>query len=299
MTFTPTVHSNIPANIDPTRITLPRPFVVVITGAGKGLGYAVAIQYAKAGAGGISISSRTQSDLDKLEAEIKSINRDTQVVKTICDTRSEKSVEGLENSVREKWGRVDVVVANAGIISKYVKKGPSGSNLPIGIVEDNDWARVLDINLLGTWRIAKAFIPLLAQTKDGPQTLTVNTSLASHSTNSQLTPIAYNVSKIAVNRLVEHVDSDHRKKDGIHAYALHPGAVVTPQTVGHEAADGAWGKILSDDEGLAGAFSVWLSREKRSWLSGRYLSCNWDVDELEGMKDEIIKRDLLKFRMTV
>jgi hypothetical protein len=80
-------------------------------------------------------------------------------------------------------------------------------------------------------------------------------------------------------------------------FALHPGAVVTPQTQNH--AGPIWSQVLSDDEGLAGAFCVWLSSKSRQWLSGRYLSCNWDVDELEGMEGEIVARDLLKFKMGV
>jgi hypothetical protein len=80
-------------------------------------------------------------------------------------------------------------------------------------------------------------------------------------------------------------------------YALHPGAVLTPQTQGHKG--DVWDTLLSDDEGLAGAVCVWLSKEKREWLSGRYVSCNWDVGELESMKDGIVEGDKLKFRMVV
>ena len=80
-------------------------------------------------------------------------------------------------------------------------------------------------------------------------------------------------------------------------FALHPGAVVTPQTKNH--AGDAWKGILADDEGLAGAFCVWLSKEKREWLSGRFVSCNWDVEELEDMREKIVKGDLLKYRMVV
>jgi hypothetical protein len=84
--------------------------------------------------------------------------------------------------------------------------------------------------------------------------------------------------------------------DGIR-FALHPGAVVTPQTKNH--AGEAWKDILADDEGLAGAFCVWLSKGKKEWLSGRFVSCNWDVEELEGMKGKIVEGDLLKYRMAV
>lgn len=73
--------------------------------------------------------------------------------------------------------------------------------------------------------------------------------------------------------------------------------MLTPQTVGHKG--DVWGPLLSDDEGLAGAMCVWLSKEKRPWLSGRYVSANWDVDELQGMKASIVQGDKLKFRMVV
>ena len=57
--------------------------------------------------------------------------------------------------------------------------------------------------------------------------------------------------------------------------------------------------VLTDDVGLCGGFLTWLTSERRDWLSGRYLSVNWDVNELEGMKDEIVEKDKLKFQMVI
>jgi NAD(P)-dependent dehydrogenase (short-subunit alcohol dehydrogenase family) len=171
--FTPTIHSQIPPNIDPTKVTLPKPFIVVVTGAGKGLGYHISLAFAKAGCSGISISSRTQSDLDELEIKLKEIAKEKgvgiEVLKSVCDVQDASSVQALAESVRNKWGRVDVVIANAGIISKYIeKKGEGDSNLPVGIVEDEDWARVLNINVNGVWRISTLFLfpfPSLGKTR--------------------------------------------------------------------------------------------------------------------------------------
>jgi len=42
-----------------------------------------------------------------------------------------------------------------------------------------------------------------------------------------------------------------------------------------------------------------LTKERRDWLNGRYLAVTWDVDELSAMKEEIVNKDLLKFKMTV
>ncbi|KAJ4336813.1 hypothetical protein N0V95_008510 [Ascochyta clinopodiicola] len=224
LNFTPTFHSEIPTNIDPSIVTLPNHFVVVVTGAGKGLGYHISLAFARAGCSGVAISSRTSSDLDKLESEISKIAEKKQttikVLKVICDVQSSSSVADLENAVRAKWGRVDVVIANAGVISKYIEPSSSSSekksNLPQGLVQDDDWARVMDINLNGVWRVSRAFLPLLSESKDGPQTLISSCSMAAHSVVSELTPVAYNMSKMGVMRLMECVASDHGK-EGVQA----------------------------------------------------------------------------------
>jgi hypothetical protein len=57
--------------------------------------------------------------------------------------------------------------------------------------------------------------------------------------------------------------------------------------------------VLIDDVGLGGALCVWLTKQRREWLSGRWLDARWDVEELERRKEEILEKDLLKFRMTM
>lgn len=99
--------------------------------------------------------------------------------------------------------------------------------------------------------------------------------------------------------IVESMAEDH-KKEGLLAYAVHPGAVVTPQTEKHSLEKGdAWDTLLTDDVRLCGSFLTWLTKERRDWLSGRYVAVTWDVDELEKMKEEIVKQDKLKFKMVV
>ena len=78
----------------------------------------------------------------------------------------------------------------------------------------------------------------------------------------------------------------------------HPEAVMT------KLVHGLPQEVLDDDAFidtpvLAGDTIVWLTKERRQWLSGRYVSCNWDVTELEAKKDEIVKGGKLKVRMIV
>jgi hypothetical protein len=58
-------------------------------------------------------------------------------------------------------------------------------------------------------------------------------------------------------------------------------------------------KVLNDTPELSGGFVVWLTKGQRTWLAGRYLSANWDVDKLDTMKDEIIQGVKLKIKMVV
>lgn len=186
-------------------------------------------------------------------------------------------------------------MANAGIISKYLPDG----TLPQGIVADLDFERVININVVGTVLTARHFLPLLLNTPDGAKTFIGITSLAAHFSHSAFTSVAYNLSKTSMCRLIEHMDNDHGK-DGLLAYAVHPGAVLTPQTANHSLQKGdAWETLLTDDIGLCGGFLTWLTKERRQWLSGRYIAVAWDVSELEKMQERIVAEDLLKFRMIV
>lgn len=111
--FTPTIHRKPSGPTDPTNISLPAPFIVAIIGAGKGLGRQIALSYAKAGASGIVISSRTQTDLDSLEGELKAVGKKggVEVWKKVCDVQKMKEVEEVARGTGEKFGRVDVVVS--------------------------------------------------------------------------------------------------------------------------------------------------------------------------------------------
>lgn len=57
--------------------------------------------------------------------------------------------------------------------------------------------------------------------------------------------------------------------------------------------------ILIDTPELVADTLVWLVRERRKWLNGRFLVVNWDVNELEAKKEEVVKGDKLKVRLVV
>ncbi len=257
-TQTAKIHSKPFGPTLPSNNAVTHPLVVLITGAGKGLGYHLSLAYASARASGLIISSRTQSDLDALEKEIKRVNPDCEVLSLICDTTKQDDLTSLAEKIKDKYGRLDVVIANAGIISAYL---PSGA-LPTSLVDDLDFERVININLTGTAITARTMLPLLLSkdtAEPSPRAFIATTSLASLFPRSAPTTTAYNISKIGVNRLVELLAADHAD-DGLVAYAIHPGAVVTPQTQRHSTVKGdMWEQALTDDVGLCGGFCTWLT----------------------------------------
>ncbi|OAP59163.1 hypothetical protein AYL99_06461 [Fonsecaea erecta] len=298
---TPTLHNKPEGPTLPSNNPVPTsPFVVVVTGAGKGLGFHTALSYAKAGASGLVVSSRTQSDLDELSRQLKAANPSVDVLALVADAAKEADVAKLAAETKARFGRADVVVANAGVMGKYYTAKDGSTRLPYNVEEDLDLPDVVDINFVGSYYLAKYFIPLLKASPNGAQAFIAISSVTSHFPNSGFTPLAYNISKLAQNRLIESLHNDYAKS-GLVFYAVHPGVVLTPQTASHlTVTDGAkWKPILNDDIALCGGFLTWLTASKKEWLSGRFLISNWDVTELEGKKDDIVSRDLFKFQMTV
>lgn len=80
------------------------------------------------------------------------------------------------------------------------------------------------------------------------------------------------------------------------ALCVHPGGVATELAKGMPEGMHA---ALTDSVELAGDTIVWLTAERREWLAGRYVSVTWDMQELEGKREEIERGDLLKVRMAV
>ena len=151
---------------------------------------------------------------------------------------------------------------------------------------------MMQVNYVGKFLTIKYLLPLLLSSPQGAKAIVNVTSFASHFANM---PLGFGISELANNRLTEGVAELH-KAQGIVAYAVHPGMILTtpPPGLPQHCLD-----QLHDSPGLCGAFLIWLVKEQREWLSGRYMSANWDVEELEAKKEEIIREDKLKFRMVV
>jgi NAD(P)-dependent dehydrogenase (short-subunit alcohol dehydrogenase family) len=178
-------------------------------------------------------------------------------------------------------GLPDVLVNNA------------GSALSIKSIVDSDpeeWWKDWECNVRGTYLCSRAYLKAL----DGKPGTIINTSSGG---SSGVAPgfSGYSGSKAGVNRLTEYIDAEHAEQ-GIRCFAYHPGGIGTTD-MGQNAPE--WlAPYLTDTTDLAAGTCLYLATPRADYLTGRYVSSNWDLEFVETMKEEIVKMDLLKTKVS-
>ncbi|KAL2022827.1 hypothetical protein VTK56DRAFT_4358 [Thermocarpiscus australiensis] len=259
---------------------------MLITGASKGIGRTTAIRFAIAGCSKIALAAR--SPLSEVEKEVKAAaiaagRPEPQILSLNVDVTSEKSVRGAASRVSEAFGgSLDVLITNAGYLEQWK---------PIAESDPAEWWKSWETNIKGTYLFARYFIPLVLESS----VKTVITLSSLGATNLNYGASAYQTTKFATCRLTEFIDQEYHDK-GLVAIAVHPGGVKTELALNMPK---EMHNVLLDTPEIAADAMVWLAKERREWLAGRFFCCNWDVKELEDRKDEIVNKDLLKFRLRV
>jgi NAD(P)-dependent dehydrogenase (short-subunit alcohol dehydrogenase family) len=131
--------------------------VVIVTGAGQGIGRVFAKAFAKAGAR-VVIAEVNESNA---EAVAEDILRDNgQVLAVTTDVADPASIEEMVRIVEDDWGRIDVLINNAGIFSTLEMR-------PFDQIPLDEWERVLRVNLTGPFLCAKAVLPAMRRAQWG------------------------------------------------------------------------------------------------------------------------------------
>jgi len=127
----------------------------LVTGGGRGIGRETAILLSKKGLN-VIICSRTQKEIDSAVKEIKSFGNG-QIIGRKCDVSVYSQVNNLINEALEIYGRIDVLINNAGIT--YVKKLIDTS--------EEQWDHTLDVNLKGAFLLCKVIVPHMIKNNCG------------------------------------------------------------------------------------------------------------------------------------
>ncbi|KAK1455765.1 short-chain dehydrogenase [Colletotrichum melonis] len=275
------VHHDTYPEINPVTASNCTGKAVLITGASKGLGKAVAVGYAEAGASIIAVAARsnvTSTIASIIEAAKAAGRAEPTVLALEMDVSSTPSVKAAAERLTSEWGRLDILVNNAGYMAPF--------NLLLD-ADDDEYMKAWDVNYWGTYRVTKAFLPLLL--KGGDKTIVNMSSVAAHFMGAG--GGAYHISKFALIRFTEFVQDEYGDQ-GVLAFSIHPGGIPTelssnlPERLQFR---------MRDTPELAAHSIPYLTSVKREWLGGRWISCMWDMPTLVTMEKKIVEGNLLKF----
>jgi NAD(P)-dependent dehydrogenase (short-subunit alcohol dehydrogenase family) len=160
--------------------------VAVVTGASRGIGHATALALAKAGAHVVAVA-RTVGGLEELDDAIRAAGGAATLVPV--DLKDFPAIDRLGAAIHERWGKLDILVGNAGIL------GPLS---PLGHVDPKAFDDVLAVNVTANWRLIRSLDPLL-QASDAGRALFVSSG-AAHKTMAYWGP--YSISKAALQAMV-------------------------------------------------------------------------------------------------
>jgi 3-oxoacyl-[acyl-carrier protein] reductase len=204
--------------------------VALITGGSKGIGYGVAEALIKEGVK-VVVTSRSQKAADQAAATLNQI-RDGYALGIEADVRNLESQQRAVDLLLVKWGRLDYVIANAGV----------GHFAPIQDLTTEQWQETIDINLTGVFNTIKCSLDPLIETSGYFITIA---SLAG--VNFFASGTAYNASKFGLVGFTQALMLDVRAK-GIKVTTIMPGSVATYFNDREPTPKDAW-KIQPEDIG--------------------------------------------------
>lgn len=188
--------------------------VALVTGAGGGIGHAAARRLASEGASIVAV------DRELPEALVDELGDAAHAC--VADSHDLESLEAAVASGMNAFGRLDVVVANAGVLSAIGKTWE---------VSEEDWTHVLDVNLTGTWRTLKAAIPAMIEAGHGGSIVLTSSCAAMVGVRRTA---AYAASKHGLSGLLKTLVNEISQYS-IRVNSVHPTTVETDMVLGAEA----------------------------------------------------------------
>ena len=230
--------------------------IALVTGANKGLGLEISRQLAAKGVR-VLMAARDRERGEKAVASLRALNLPVEFIQ--MDVTSQPSVDQAANDVNRAYGRLDILMNNAGVALDWIPP----SELTIEALEET-----YETNVFGVFRVTKALLPLLKKSGHG-RIVNVSSGLGSLTlsadANSPLSIrnmlLAYSSSKAALNMITIHF-ANELKGCGIKVNSANPGYTATDmnqhrgtKTVEQGAATPVRLALIPDDGPTAGVFS--------------------------------------------
>ncbi len=185
--------------------------IALVTGASRGIGRAIARRFAGEGAHVIAVA-RTQGALEELDDEIRELTGENATL-VPADLTDFDVIDRMGASIFERFGRLDVLVGNAGLLTRLS---------PMAQVPPKEWEATIATNLTANWRLLRSCDPLLKMSDAGRAIFLTSAAAASHSPYWG----AYGVSKAALESMVKTYAAENAKTN-ICANLFDPGPTRT------------------------------------------------------------------------
>jgi NAD(P)-dependent dehydrogenase (short-subunit alcohol dehydrogenase family) len=185
--------------------------ITLVTGATRGIGRAVALGFAEAGAHVIA-TGRTQGALESLDDEIRARGLDSATLVPL-DLKDGDGIDRLGGAIHERWGKLDVMVAAAGLL---------GVVTPMAQLDVKIWDQVMAVNLTANYRLIRSMDPLLRRS-DAGRAIFLTSGVAA---NPRAFWSAYAVSKAGLEAMAR-IYADETTLTPVRVAVINPGPMRT------------------------------------------------------------------------
>ena len=241
--------------------------VAVVTGAGRGIGLSIAKRFLLEGAK-VVLADTQAGTLDEAVHSLGALAESARAVS--CDVSNTEDVQRLISTTERQFGRVAILVNNAGISPKH-----AGLKAPVETMDEAEWRKVLDVNLTGAFLCSRACLPHMKANGWGR---IVNIASQAGRTRSDIAGAHYAASKAGMMGLARTLAAEVGK-DGITCNSIAPGRIETAMAAEAGAAVNAAyltripvGRLgTPDDVAAAVAF---LASDEAGFISGVTLDVN-------------------------
>lgn len=236
--------------------------VAVVTGGAQGIGRALALGLAREGAK-VVIADLQANKAESVAKELSDAG--TEALALEVDVANEPAVKRLAEQTFNRFGRIDILVNDAGV---YLKA-------PVVEIIEEDWDRTINVNLGGNFLCSRAFVPAMRAQKSG-RIISVASGIA-HYGAKEFAP--YAASKAAIIGFVKALARE-LGPDGITVNAICPGAANTAMPRTHRTEEELMARLRSnplghvlEPEDFVGAV-LFLASDRASYITGQAINVN-------------------------
>ncbi len=187
--------------------------IALVTGASRGIGRGLAKELARQGAHVVALA-RTQGGLEELDDEIRALGGEATLAP--CDIRDFDALDRLGLAIHQRWGKLDILVANAGLL---------GPVTPIAHIDQKQWDEAIAVNVTANYRLIRSMDPLL-RASDAGRVVAISSGAGNKADLSAYKGM-YAISKAALDALMRTYAAETATTSNVKVTIVNPGYVRT------------------------------------------------------------------------